>query len=84
MSQYTVGGAAVNITSPVTLVLSGETLVINSSGEFKFLTKLNTGNSYTVSVLSHQSNVNCSLSNYSGVIHDSNITNVMLTSMSKL
>ncbi len=79
---YTVGGtiSGLNGSGLVLQNNAQDNLTISSGAEkFTFLKGLSSGESYTVSILSQASGSLCTLSNGSGKVASSNITNVALT-----
>lgn len=81
---YVVGGEATGLgDGTVTLELNGdEPLDIESDGAFEFSTELESGESYTVSIVSEPDDRNCALDNASGSVDDSDIGNVQLDCVS--
>ncbi|MFM2075102.1 MAG: hypothetical protein RJB34_1407 [Pseudomonadota bacterium] len=90
LSGYTVGGTLSGLASgasvvikntfPVGPVNSSETLTLNANGSFTFKTALGvsgyTGNEYTVTVTTQPTGQTCTVTNGSGTVSTSNITNV--------
>lgn len=82
-SNYTIGGNVTGLTG-TGLVLqnnSSDNLTISSDGMFTFSTSLNSGDSYSVTVLAQPANPtqNCVVSNAIGSVSNSNITDVEIT-----
>ena len=63
----------------VTLANGSDTRTLNADGAFTFATSLATGAPYTVSVTTQPSNQVCTVTNGSGSIASSNVTNVAVT-----
>src|SRR5262249_49547034 len=79
-STYSIGGRVVG--SAGTLVLqdnAGDDLSLNANGLFTFATKLPNGSAYSVTVKSNPSGQTCTVSNGSGTVSASNVTNVAVT-----
>jgi hypothetical protein len=77
-SAYTVSGGISGLTSPgLVLKLNSSVSVIPSNAtSFKFSTNLTSGSPYSVSALIQPTGQNCLVSNGSGVISNSNVTDV--------
>ncbi len=86
-NQYNVGGTVTGLTTPFganTLVLrnnGGDDLTIAADGSFTFATALSTGATYNATVFSNPQNPwqTCTLTNGSGTVASSNITNLSLS-----
>ncbi len=86
-NQYSVGGTVSGLTTPFganTLVLrnnAGNDLTIAANGTFTFSNTLATGASYNVTVFSNPQNPwqTCTISNGSGTVGSSNVTNIGLS-----
>ena len=77
---YTVGGAIIGLIGSVTLQNNGaDDLNLNVDGSFMFNTVLVDGSAYNVIVLTQPAGQICSVSNGSGTIAGTNITNVSVT-----
>jgi len=77
---FTVGGNVTGLTS--TLVLQnngGDDLALSLSGPFTFATPLQASETYLVTVLTQPPGQTCNISNGSGTIAGTNITNVTVT-----
>src|SRR5215469_2362062 len=75
--QYTIGGAVTGLTG-TGLVLqdnSGDNLSVTASGSFTFATKLNSGATYSVAVMTQPSGQTCTVTNATGTA-SANVTNV--------
>ena len=57
----------------------GDNLTLTSNGGFTFGTSLSNGAAYTVSVFANPSDQTCAVSNGSGTVQNSNVTNVSVT-----
>lgn len=78
--QYTIGGQISGLLGNLVLQLNGGSdLSVDTDGSFIFSSSLATAKNYTVSVLSQPTGQNCSLSNATGTIGSSNITNITAT-----
>ncbi len=86
-NQYNVGGTVSGLTTPFganTLVLrnnGGDDLTIAADGSFTFASALSTGATYNATVFSNPQNPwqTCNLTNGSGTVGSSNITNLSLS-----
>ncbi len=83
IQTYTVGGTVSGL-SGTGLVLQdndSDTLAVSASGSFAFRTPIQTGGNYSVTVLTQPSNPaqSCAVSNASGSMTASNVTNVLVT-----
>lgn len=79
---YTVAGTLTQLTGGSSIVLQNngaDNLTLNANGSFIFSSSLANGSSYLVTVLSQSSNQNCVVTNASGTISQSNITNIQVT-----
>ena len=79
-AQYTVGGSVAGLTT-LGLVLqdnAGDSLTVSGAGSFIFPTSLASGNTYNVTVQTQPSGQACSVTNGSGTIGSSNVTNVAI------
>ncbi|MDQ2077817.1 choice-of-anchor tandem repeat GloVer-containing protein [Marinimicrobium sp. ABcell2] len=78
-SGYTVGGNVSGLTGSVMLQNNGgDTLTVSANGNFAFSTPIAEGGSYEVSIFSQPSGQSCTLSQGSGSVGTSNVTNVSL------
>jgi FG-GAP repeat len=80
-SSYTIGGTVTGLTG-TGLVLQnngGDNLAIQSNGPFSFSKKLRRKASYDVTVFAQPTGQSCTVSNGSGTIGRSNVTNVMVS-----
>lgn len=76
-AEYSVGGSVFGLQG--TLILEnngGDTLTLNADGTFAFTNPLSSGNTYSVTVQSQPATQICTVSNQSGTISNTNITNV--------
>jgi len=74
--QYTIGGTISGLAGSVSIQNNAtDTLIRTVNGNFTFTTSLNSGSSYSVSVLTQPSEQTCNVSNGSGTLN-SNVTNV--------
>ena len=77
---YSVGGTVTGISGTVVLQNNGGgNLNLSSNGSFTFAAQLASGSAYAVSVSSNPSGQTCVVSNGSGVVASSNITNVAVS-----
>lgn len=82
--EYTVGGTVSGLNGTVGLQLNGsETLNVSSNGGFTFATTLEYCVGYSVAVLTQPENQMCYVTNGSGTVFTSNITNVSVTCSSE-
>ncbi|KTD12415.1 transmembrane protein [Legionella hackeliae] len=80
INTRTVGGVVSGLSGSVVLQNNGaDTLIINSNGGFTFPTPLAQGSSYNVTILTQPATQTCSVSNGTGTIGTTNITNVQIT-----
>lgn len=76
-NTYTVGGSVSGLTGTVTLQNNGgDNLAINADGAFTFATPVADGGTYNTTVLTQPSLQTCVVSNGSGTMGGSNVTNV--------
>jgi hypothetical protein len=74
---YTVGGTVSGLSGSVTLQNNGaDDMVLNASGPFTFSTPVADGATYNVTVLTQPAGQTCSVTNGSGTMGGSNVTNV--------
>ena len=79
VAQYTIGGTVSGLVGSVTLQNnSTDTLTLTTNGNFTFSNALNSGSSYSVSILTQPSGQTCSVSNGSGSL-TANVTNVTVS-----
>ncbi len=83
-SSFTIGGTVSGLAAGATLVLQnngGDDLSITADGNFTFTSDLLDGSSYEVTVLSQPTSPNhtCTVSNGSGIVAGSDVTNVSVT-----
>ena len=78
VSTYTVGGtlAGLSAGSVVLQQNGGDDLSLSSNGAFNFVTPMNDGSNYSVTVLTQPSGQNCSVGSASGTLAGSNVTSV--------
>jgi uncharacterized repeat protein (TIGR03803 family) len=78
-TRYTIGGTVSGLSG--TLVLQnngGNNLTRTANGSFAFTTALSTGSAYSVTVSSQPSGQICTVTNGSGTVGSSNITNIQV------
>jgi uncharacterized repeat protein (TIGR03803 family) len=76
---YTIGGAVTGLSSGQTVTLlndGGDALSVVSNGSFTFATALSAGSAYAVTVQSKTPGIACSVSNATGTVGSSDVTNV--------
>jgi len=79
-NAYTVGGTISGLTGSVVLQNNGgDSLTSNSNGTFTFPTPVATGGTYNVTVQTQPAGQTCTVTNGSGTIGGSNVTNVGVT-----
>ena len=79
---YSVGGTASGLTSGLSVTLTdngADSLTVSSNGSFTFPTKLKSGAAYSVAVATQPTGEQCTVTNGSGSISASNVTNVGVT-----
>ncbi len=82
LGSYTIGGTLTNLGASKSVVLqnnAGDDLTRTSSGSFTFTTAIEDGSSYAVTVLTQPSRQTCTVTNGSGSVSSSNVTNVTVT-----
>jgi hypothetical protein len=85
VNTYTVGGTVSGLTGTVVLQNNAtNTTSISANGSYTFSTPIAQGALYNVSVLTQPSGQNCTLTNNSGTVGSSNITNVGVTCLTML
>jgi hypothetical protein len=80
-NTYSIGGTVSGL-SGSGLVLrnnGGDNLSISASGTFTFATKIASGATYAVTILTHPSGQYCSVTNASGTVDGANVTNVTVS-----
>lgn len=79
-NYYTVGGTVSDLVDTLTLQNnSGDNLIITADGSFTFPTALVNGSGYNATILTQPTGQTCSLTNGSGTIASTNVTNVTVT-----
>jgi len=78
---YSVGGTVSGLTGTVTLYEDtfGQDLAVSANGSFAFVTELEDGVAYAVTVLAQPAGQTCSVTNGSGTIAAADVTNVTVT-----
>ncbi|RUR07052.1 hypothetical protein [Legionella sp. km772] len=79
--KYTVGGTVIGLKNGIlTLVLNGNTPIsIPRNGRFTFSTPIAQGKSYRVNIKTHPQHQICKITNNSGTINRTGITNVLVS-----
>ena len=78
-NSYTAGGTVSGLSGTVTLQDNGaDSTPLSSNGAFTFSTPIAEGSSYNVTVLTQPAEQTCTVSNGSGTMGSSNVTNVSL------
>lgn len=76
-TSYTIGGAVTGLTSSVILQNNGgDNLTVSANGNFAFASKIATGSTYSVTVLTQPAGQICSVSTGAGTVSGGNVTNV--------
>jgi hypothetical protein len=78
-SGYTVGGSVTGLPANTSVVLKNnnlDTATVTANGPFTFPTSLSYSSGYSVSVSTQPTGANCAVSNGSGTVNNSDITNV--------
>jgi uncharacterized repeat protein (TIGR03803 family) len=81
-STYTLGGTVSGLSTGESLILldnGGDALTVSSDGGFRFSTTQIMGSTYRVAVQSHTPGITCPVSNGSGTVGASNVTNVAVS-----
>ena len=81
-NAYTVGGSTSGLSSGESVVLQnngGNNLTVTANGSYTFTTSVAQGATYSVSVLTQPSTQTCTVTNGSGTMGSSNVTNVTVT-----
>jgi hypothetical protein len=79
-AAYTVGGTISGLSSTVVLQNNGsDNLSLSNNGNFTFLTPIAEGSTYNVTVLTQPVAQTCTVTNGSGTMGGSNVTNVSLS-----
>jgi hypothetical protein len=79
LPKYTIGGAVSGLSSGAQLVLEdngGDNLTVSVNGAFTFTTALPGGAAYAVAISTQPAGETCALSNASGTVSTSNVTNI--------
>lgn len=80
LPTYTVGGTVSGLGGSVILQNNaGDNLTISADGSFVFVSSMQSGASYAITVLNQPTGQTCTVSNGSGTVATSNITNVTIT-----
>src|SRR5512139_3567951 len=82
VNAYPVGGTLSGLASGATVAIQDngtDTLVLSSNGTFTFATPIANGSTYSVTVLNNPTRQSCTVSNGSGTVSGSNITNVAVS-----
>jgi hypothetical protein len=78
--SYTIGGTISGLSGTVILLNNGDDANTNSAdGNFTFSTPLTTGEVYNVTVDTQPSGQTCNITNGTGIVGSSNVTNVLVT-----
>ncbi len=81
--EYTVGGTVSGLSGSVVLQNNGtDNETVSSDGAFTFATAIATGSPYAVTVLTQPTGQTCTVTNSSGSVGSSNVTNVGVTCIS--
>jgi hypothetical protein len=81
-NHYTIGGTISGLTAGASLVLQdngASNLTITANGTFTFATPLPSGGTYAVTVLTNPSGETCQVTNGSGIVGVSNVTNIAVS-----
>jgi alpha-tubulin suppressor-like RCC1 family protein len=81
-NNYTIGGSVGGLGSGQSVALQnngGNNLTVSANSGFTFTTPIPSGSNYSVTVLSSPSGLTCVVSNGSGTVVASNVTNVVVT-----
>ena len=81
-SIYTVGVSVSGLVSGQSLIVKnngGDALTVNSNSAFTFATALSSGSTYSVTVSTQPVGQSCSVTNSSGTIATSNVSNVLVS-----
>ncbi|MCP5498469.1 MAG: DUF1554 domain-containing protein [Leptospiraceae bacterium] len=79
-STYTVGGSVSGLSGTLVIINNGgDSLSLNSDGNFTFPTALNDLSTYEVSISSQPTGQFCTLSNGSGTIASANVSNISIS-----
>ncbi len=82
-TTYTVGGSLTSLSGTIAIQNNGtDTLSLSANGVFTFPTAVSNGSTYSVTILTQPSGQTCTVSNSSGTINGSNITNVQIACVS--
>jgi len=80
LNAYAVGGTATGLLNPVVLQDGGtDNLTVNADGTFTFPTKIQIGSPYAVTVFTQSVGQFCAVTNGSGTMGTSQVTNIALT-----
>lgn len=76
---YTIGGTVSGLNGSLTIKNNAaDELVINSSGQFTFVTPVAQGGQYNVTITTQPSTQTCTLSDYSGTNVSANVTSILI------
>jgi hypothetical protein len=78
-SAFTIGGSVTGLPTSTSVVLKNnnlDTVSVTADGSFTFPTTLSYSSGYNVTVATQPAGANCTLSNGSGTVNNSNVTNV--------
>jgi hypothetical protein len=76
ITTYAIGGTVSGLDGTVVLGLGGEQLEVGASGPFTFATRLASGTSYSVAVTTQPTGQTCTVTNGSGQVPGTDVTNV--------
>jgi hypothetical protein len=76
---FTVGGSVMGATGPLILSNNGSTIQVSGDGQFAFPTPFPAGAPYSVSVFGSPTGQVCAVTNATGNVGMSNVTNVLVT-----
>lgn len=78
-NNYTIGGTVVGyVGAGITLRNNGTDLSITATGTFTFATRVATGSSYAVTLVSQPTGMVCGVTNATGTVANANVTNVIV------
>lgn len=78
LPTYTVGGTVTGLNGSLTLVNNGiDSKTVTSDGSYTFNNSLTTGTPYAVTITAKPAGQNCTLSNNSGTIASTNVSNIL-------
>ncbi len=78
-TQYTLGGTISGLENSINTSINGSPFIININGSFTFPLRLNKDEEYTANISTQPSDQICSISNNTGTVKETNVTDINIT-----